>query len=525
MAKRWIIVGDVHQLPPFADRADIVANLRDLVDEKDRALFPADHQRACLLLFRLLRGRLRQVGMRWLVVESPGVLECIARELDAKPEPDLEVVRITKTRANPGSAVHMLSVAQLRAGGVDTLRLAAADWVLVGSDILSEVVDLLPSNLLHSADPTASGGAKLEPNNVLLTRQKWWLTREGSLPSPYNDRQFSGSVVTSFADSQSCESEWLGRHDLADEIAWRLTRIHELRQGKNEDQRKRLGRELEQLLPMAVDIAEPIAEIEDIGLPSILEVLQEGIGVERTKRPSSLTIGMQTKCPRDFGARFESLDYQHRMHPQIAAFARDVIYSGKALLDADTIFERDKELGWNFGPFPARRVWAHIPGREHNGVNADEIDAMRALLTKFITWARSKVSPKRKSPAVWEVACLCFYVKQEGAISAMLRDLTRDDRRTRFSVEDAHVEIVCGTVDRFQGREADLVLLSMRNTHRIGFLDSPNRLNVAVTRARQQLVVFGNATYFADCNITELKELVSRSPRIEPQIQPRGRQR
>jgi hypothetical protein len=72
MAKRWIVVGDVRQLPPFADRADIVANLRDLVDENDRPVFPADHQRACLLLFRLIQRRLRQPGMRWLLVERPG---------------------------------------------------------------------------------------------------------------------------------------------------------------------------------------------------------------------------------------------------------------------------------------------------------------------------------------------------------------------------------------------------------------------------------------------------------------------
>ncbi|MFM7296293.1 MAG: AAA domain-containing protein, partial [Planctomycetota bacterium] len=68
MAKRWIVVGDVRQLPPFADRADIVANLRDLVDENDKPVFPADHQRACLLLFRLIQRRLRQPGMRWLLV-------------------------------------------------------------------------------------------------------------------------------------------------------------------------------------------------------------------------------------------------------------------------------------------------------------------------------------------------------------------------------------------------------------------------------------------------------------------------
>lgn len=92
----------------------------------------------------------------------------------------------------------------------------------------------------------------------------------------------------------------------------------------------------------------------------------------------------------------------------------------------------------------------------------------------------------------------------------MLRRVTGDDRHTRFTV--GNVELTCGTVDRFQGREADLVLLSMRNTRRVGFLDSRNRLNVAVTRARQQLVIVGNAANFAECAIAELVELVNSSP-------------
>ena len=100
-------------------------------------------------------------------------------------------------------------------------------------------------------------------------------------------------------------------------------------------------------------------------------------------------------------------------------------------------------------------------------------------------------------------------------MSRMLKEVTGDERNTRFSVRDAPVEVVCGTVDRFQGREADLVMLSMRNPGRVGFLDSPNRLNVAVTRARQQLVVVGNAEYFRDCRVSELEELVRRTPLVD----------
>lgn len=515
MAKRWIIVGDVRQLPPFTERADIVANLRDLVDENDKPVFPADHQRACLLLNRLLRRRLRQQGMRWLVAERPGVLDWVAEEMRADPMPDLSIVRITKVGNESNGSVDVVTVAQLRAGKPEALLLAAADWVLVGDDLLAEVADLLPSNLLFAKDLTTENGAGLSIGHALLMRQAWWLARSGPLPDPYMDNKFRPKEVNTFADCQAGESDWLLRHDLANELAWRLTRVHELRQGQNTKDRDRLRRDLEALVPVAVNIGEQIAEIEDIGLPSILEVLQEGIGVDRAQRRSALTVGFKTSRPAEFAARFESLSYQHRMHPDIASFSREVIYAGSALKDANTIESRDQKSNWNFGRFRSRRAWAHIDGREQGGVNEDEIKVMRSLLSDFIDWVRHRGPPNRTSPRVWEVACLCFYTKQERAISDMLRELTRDERKTRFEVPGLAIEIVCGTVDRFQGREADLVLLSMRNTRRIGFLDSPNRLNVAVTRARQQLVVVGNHRYFSDCGVSELKQLAERTPLVD----------
>jgi hypothetical protein len=522
MAKRWIVVGDVRQLPPFADRADIVANLRDLVDEHDKPMFPADHQRARLLLFRLIRRQLRQTGVRWLLVERPGVLEWIARELEAKPAPDLSVVRVVAKGGRSSGPVDMVTVAQIRAGKAEALRLAAADWVLVGDDLIAQVADLLPANLLVAEELSGTGGPLAE-GNVLLMRQAWWLQRAGSLERSYQERKFRREDVTTFADAQACEADWLRRNDLAQEIAWRLTRLHELRHSRNERERKRLRDDLGRLQPVAVSIEEPIAEIEDIGLPSILEVLQEGIGVDRAKRRSALTAGLKATRPDDFAARFESLSYQHRMHAEIASFSREVIYKGQALRDANTIQSRDAKLGWDFGQFRARRVWAHVDGREQGGVNGDEIKAMAAVLRDFIAWARRKGPPARDLPRVWEVACLCFYVKQERAISDMLREVTQDDRKTRFMVPDAPVEVVCGTVDRFQGREADLVMLSMRNTQRVGFLDSPNRLNVAVTRARQQLVIFGHHDYFSHCDVSELEALAGQTPLFDGETSQRRR--
>jgi len=159
-----------------------------------------------------------------------------------------------------------------------------------------------------------------------------------------------------------------------------------------------------------------------------------------------------------------------------------------------------------------------VSGRETGGVNQDEVKAMEQVLRQFVAWAERRAPPPRDThPARrWEVACLCFYVKQEKAIRGMLRKFTgQEQRHVRFELGD--VEFTCGTVDRFQGKEADLVLLSMRNTRRVGFLDSLNRLNVAVTRARQQLVIIGKQRYFRGCPIDELESLARGTVTVHPQ--------
>lgn len=48
-------------------------------------------------------------------------------------------------------------------------------------------------------------------------------------------------------------------------------------------------------------------------------------------------------------------------------------------------------------------------------------------------------------------------------------------------------------MDAFQGAERDIIILSTSRTVRLGFSDSPKRLNVAITRARRHLIVMGSA--------------------------------
>ena len=67
--------------------------------------------------------------------------------------------------------------------------------------------------------------------------------------------------------------------------------------------------------------------------------------------------------------------------------------------------------------------------------------------------------------------------------------------------DEEKYNIEVGTVDAFQGKEFDYVLLSCVRSNRpkdgsipaVGFLEKPNRLCVAFSRSIRQLAVYGDA--------------------------------
>jgi hypothetical protein len=54
-------------------------------------------------------------------------------------------------------------------------------------------------------------------------------------------------------------------------------------------------------------------------------------------------------------------------------------------------------------------------------------------------------------------------------------------------------------IDNYQGEESHIVLVSLtrsNTSHNIGFMSSPERLNVLLSRARDGLIIIGNSTTF-----------------------------
>jgi hypothetical protein len=322
----------------------------------------------------------------------------------------------------------------------------------------------------------------------------------------YFDREFifnSFEIVDKInEDMKGLEQRW------AQEISWRIDSEHQLRLVDKSRRREKLGGEIDELTPCSVkksDFEEARNMIAAISFPSILESLTFGIKGKKPRVPSTISEGFY---PDVLEERKTTLTFQHRMHPDISIFPRQQYYKdANALLDLEAPKHIREAREWDYDRYKERSIWVNVQSQARGSRNIDEVKAMMQHLKYFLDYAVKHPQPEGKK---WEVACLAFYKPQEKLIREGqynihgLQSITENYR----SISNFHynkdkakgpyeVFIRLHSVDRFQGHEADVVFLSMSRTDKDGFLDNPNRLNVSITRAKFQLLIFGKHEYFS----------------------------
>lgn len=435
LAKRWVIVGDPKQLSPYVEDDGMAANIEAcLSDEAVR--------NACIDVFMAGHGDPRKRRIAAVVTDSSRT-----RDIYITQAVEREV-----TSAKADSEGELWEAA-----------------IVVGSTTeMERRIDDLPLDIAT----VRCSGAELDS---LRRRADAWLLLE----KRGNEEQ----------------PEW------ASEIAWRLTRLYEQRfakEAENTDRRsvgQRLREQIQELLPVATPAVDPdkvwndIDRVRRVALPSILESLRHGF--ERnpgTRKGTALSDGLPAAVLQ---ARHVLLRTQHRMHPEIAAFSHEHIYDGEALITPDSM---RSERAWSFGRYAHRAVWRNVRGTFNRRFNSNREEALAVVeeLREFDRWAERN---PRSDGRAWEAAVLTFYRGQERELRHQLRRWTRQhNAMTHFrrGTPRPHLVVDLCTVDRFQGHEADLVIISFANTYSTSFLESPNRLNVALTRARYQRVIIGN---------------------------------
>jgi uncharacterized protein len=166
------------------------------------------------------------------------------------------------------------------------------------------------------------------------------------------------------------------------------------------------------------------------------------------------------------------LDRTYRMHPALTAFVSDLAYEGR--LESAPGRERIAVDGWASG-LAVRFVEQTRPSAASS---IDEAQAVAELWRSLqgVGWVDAE--GVERSIGVEDVLVVAPYNNQVALIRGLLPDGAR-----------------VGTVDKFQGQEAPVVLYSMTSTSAedaprgVSFLYDLHRLNVAVSRAKALAVV------------------------------------
>lgn len=196
--------------------------------------------------------------------------------------------------------------------------------------------------------------------------------------------------------------------------------------------------------------------------------------------------------PKEY--RFE-LKEHHRSHPDIISFSNSVYY-GNRLRQAtklSSLVKSDKN---------SKAIsWVEIQGKTDRGIDGGALNEAEAQAVveklKEISLSGYKGSVGVVTPFRKQVQTIEALLKKESALYSKL-----------IANNNLHINTAHG----FQGDERDLMLLSVVLTPTASptvvkyMQNESNVFNVAVTRARAELIVFGDGVYCGQCEVPHLRK-------------------
>ena len=158
------------------------------------------------------------------------------------------------------------------------------------------------------------------------------------------------------------------------------------------------------------------------------------------------------------------LDTQYRMRSSIAAFSSDYFYNGE-LKTADSLMDESSHVQFYD---TAGAGFEEVQGEDGKSLfNSGELDFVNKLIEHL------KINTS-------ELAFISPYSSQIEKAKSVLPG-----------------EVKVSTIDSFQGQEKHTVIISLvrsNNEGVIGFLKDYRRMNVAMTRAKEQLIILGDSS-------------------------------
>lgn len=189
------------------------------------------------------------------------------------------------------------------------------------------------------------------------------------------------------------------------------------------------------------------------------------------------------------------LPVTRRMHPEVCRFISDQVYEGRLESHPDTANQSVTGTG-----FPeAGAFWVPVAHEGNAQTATEEVSAIRDAITDLLSGDWTDKDGTTRPIQACDIIVVAPYNAQVNALFEAVPDGIR-----------------VGTVDKFQGQEAPICLVSMtassaeETSRGMDFLFSLNRINVAVSRAKGLALVFGAPRLReAKCTTVEQMRLVN----------------
>ncbi len=195
------------------------------------------------------------------------------------------------------------------------------------------------------------------------------------------------------------------------------------------------------------------------------------------------------------------LKVQYRMNDCIMKFSSDWFYHGEVESDGSvkhrSVLDYEHPIEWIDGNEMLQQVNQELKeeekldidfaeqfiGENHGRINKAEAELVLSTLNNYI----NKIGQERFLAERLDVGIISPYKVQTQYL--------RQQIRKRAEFRPFRQVISVNTVDGFQGQERDIIMISLVRSNdngQIGFLSDLRRMNVAMTRARMKLIIFGD---------------------------------
>ena len=199
------------------------------------------------------------------------------------------------------------------------------------------------------------------------------------------------------------------------------------------------------------------------------------------------------------------LTVQHRMVAPIGDLIANCFYKPGELETSDNIEQKEEIRSLVEQMLPRPVTWYGTSRladcHEQEDMNKDtgaRTYSNKAEVAIILEWLEKLRSHVQRRAIDLTVGVISGYTGQKNLLSRMI------DPNDTQKWQSLSIEI--NSVDAFQGREVDILIYSVTRSNKkrdIGFLRSPKRLNVALSRGRHALVIVGDSDHCRECSVSE----------------------